>query len=72
MFNGTQIDVALVSGMDTDEASAQTLTTTSVMATGTTVTAVTASVGALIRLQISVVTAAGQGVISVWAVPKRS
>jgi hypothetical protein len=72
MFNGTQINVALLSGMDTDEGSASTLTTTNVTATGTTVTTVTANICALVRLQITIVTNPAQGVFSVWALPKRS
>jgi hypothetical protein len=72
MFNGTQVNIALEGGMDMDEDSAQTLTTTNVTAIGTTVTTVSAKVAAFMRLRITIVTAAAQGVFSVWAVPKRS
>ena len=71
-FHGAQVNVELQSGMDLDENAAQSLATTSVTATGTTVTAVTSSIGAYVRLEVSVQSAATRGVFSVWVVPKRS
>ena len=72
MFNGSQINIVLESSMDMDQNTAQTLSTANVTATGTTVTSVTSSIGAYVRLRVSVSTAASQGIFSVWAVPKRS
>ena len=72
MFDGSTITVALESGMDTDEDSAQTAATSNFTAVNTDVTDVTTKLGAYVRLKFTISASAGRGVFSVWVLPKRS
>ena len=72
MFNATQFSIDLESSMDMTEEGSQGVATSTITATGVDVTEATSKVGAYLRLKITIDSAAGYGVVSAWALPKRA